>query len=657
MADITKITLADGTYDIKDTKARNGSINARAFNTVNDIKSATNLVAGSFITTYGYLRKDDGVYNKYIVRAKASGDVTDDYNLLAITADNTIVAERLQDGKEVVVKLKSTDNIQSYLNLTAKKTIILPRNASFTLTDCLFVNNDTEVDLNGATLTFNYSRPTTSFPLVDWDETMAFMGYNANSTFTGYDGYKNITIKNGTIVKGCSDFMHSVNVKFLNVNFQTPANRHALQFSGCNGVTVENCTFNGVLYQSGSENASGCINIDPCNYGAQPYLNSASPIYDHTKNMNFFIISNTFNNGNGSTHIYQTAVDSHGGDTSGNSEYTVCENIIIKGNNFGSPRFSAIIARDWVNANISDNQMINDVAYPASFIQRRGFLTGIKIHDNIATNCYNFWNHANPSLASSEIEICNNKISGLDPNNDAEALFEFMNVKNAKVSGNSIKFQHHVMHCNSGDYFDGTSIGSSTYCANIEFSHNSCEKTLASAIYFGAFRIANTGNMTINGNEFIHDETLQGNYVDILPQSNVTGLKVNHNMTDAPYNFVLGSNVTRFYNYNGIKSPIMTESPAYNATSGSGTFNGNITNFSGLLVQLGHTSNMQSAILRPYLPNGYVDYNKFDNASRKWIIPVCLDNGTMGHVDITIQGASYSWTGSIAIRKIWGLDQ
>jgi len=69
-----------------------------AYNTIADMKASTNLVDGSFARTYGKLSYNDGYGNYYKIRNILSTDVIDDFNIVSITSDPTIIAERIEDN-------------------------------------------------------------------------------------------------------------------------------------------------------------------------------------------------------------------------------------------------------------------------------------------------------------------------------------------------------------------------------------------------------------------------------------------------------------------------------------------------------------------------------------------------------------------------------
>lgn len=76
-----------------------------AYDTVADLKNATNIVDGSFVETYGYYTKGDGGGAKYKIRKVTNDDVVDEMFLIEITSDpgDDLVAE-LMVGTELKTK-------------------------------------------------------------------------------------------------------------------------------------------------------------------------------------------------------------------------------------------------------------------------------------------------------------------------------------------------------------------------------------------------------------------------------------------------------------------------------------------------------------------------------------------------------------------------
>lgn len=73
---------------------------AWCFDTVADMKAATNLVAGSYAQTLGYHSIDDNGKALYLIRTKSESDTIDGGKLISLN-DETLVAELIIDNKEV----------------------------------------------------------------------------------------------------------------------------------------------------------------------------------------------------------------------------------------------------------------------------------------------------------------------------------------------------------------------------------------------------------------------------------------------------------------------------------------------------------------------------------------------------------------------------
>ena len=65
------------------------------FNTVNDMKNATNLINGSFVKTYGLNEYNDGKGYFYKIRNILNTDVIDNINIIPLNNYNNLIAERI----------------------------------------------------------------------------------------------------------------------------------------------------------------------------------------------------------------------------------------------------------------------------------------------------------------------------------------------------------------------------------------------------------------------------------------------------------------------------------------------------------------------------------------------------------------------------------
>lgn len=63
------------------------------YDTVNDMKNATNLISGSYVKTYGFYEKNDGGGAFYKIREITNQDVVNEMNIIALTNTNNLIAE------------------------------------------------------------------------------------------------------------------------------------------------------------------------------------------------------------------------------------------------------------------------------------------------------------------------------------------------------------------------------------------------------------------------------------------------------------------------------------------------------------------------------------------------------------------------------------
>lgn len=66
-----------------------------AYNTVAELKAATNIINGSIVKTLGYTTYDDGNGSFYKIRNITSGDTVDEINIIAITNNEYLIAEKI----------------------------------------------------------------------------------------------------------------------------------------------------------------------------------------------------------------------------------------------------------------------------------------------------------------------------------------------------------------------------------------------------------------------------------------------------------------------------------------------------------------------------------------------------------------------------------
>ena len=76
-----------------------------AFDNINDLKNATNLINGSFVQTYGYTTKNDGGQSKYYIREIRNTDVVDNATIIALNNFDNLVAILIIENSTIPVEV------------------------------------------------------------------------------------------------------------------------------------------------------------------------------------------------------------------------------------------------------------------------------------------------------------------------------------------------------------------------------------------------------------------------------------------------------------------------------------------------------------------------------------------------------------------------
>lgn len=112
-----------------------------AYNTLNDLVNAENIVDGSIARTLGTLSYDDGKGHYYKIRTITSGDIIDGDNIVALNVSDTLIAEKISNFEINVLKEKTnyitpemfgakgdgeTDDIQAFKDMIAYIDSIVP---------------------------------------------------------------------------------------------------------------------------------------------------------------------------------------------------------------------------------------------------------------------------------------------------------------------------------------------------------------------------------------------------------------------------------------------------------------------------------------------------------------------------------------------------
>ena len=146
------------------------------YDTVNDMKNATNLISGSYVKTYGFYEKNDGGGAFYKIREITNQDVVNNMNLIALSNDNSLVAELITDIVNVLqfgakgdgvtddtLALQTASNYASSYNLefyVPNKIFLID---TITLNNIKYINIEGEINFVDDTKLLNIFESTTMY--------------------------------------------------------------------------------------------------------------------------------------------------------------------------------------------------------------------------------------------------------------------------------------------------------------------------------------------------------------------------------------------------------------------------------------------------------------------------------------------------------------
>lgn len=177
-----------------------------AFNTLNDLVNATNIVNGSICRTLGESTYNDGKGSYYKIRTITSGDVVDGVNIVALNISNTLIAERIPNyiNKKYVFMGDSygdgyspDGDTTSWITLLANKMNLLPSQY---------------ISTHAGGLGFSINRP-------DYNYISLLQNLSNDNNLTDMyvcGGYNDATETEQNIIDGIEDFYELFITKFPN---------------------------------------------------------------------------------------------------------------------------------------------------------------------------------------------------------------------------------------------------------------------------------------------------------------------------------------------------------------------------------------------------------------------------------------------------------
>ena len=224
------------------------------FDTVADMKNATNLINGSFAKTLGYYSKNDGGNSLYKIRTKTNDDVINEFDIISLH-DNNLIAEYIEND---IVNIKQFGYINTmteteqttFLNYIFNKyKNILIKNENITINDSLNIKSNQNIKMESSTI-HNISTTNQTFIFkLNNVENVNIIGLNSSCYFD----------KPNLPQQACLKIVNSKNIYFNGIDLLN-AGGDGIIISGSNNETIsDNIIIENLLINNSNRNGISLI--------------------------------------------------------------------------------------------------------------------------------------------------------------------------------------------------------------------------------------------------------------------------------------------------------------------------------------------------------------------------------------------------------------
>lgn len=130
-----------------------------AFNNVNDMKNATNLVNGSIVKTLGFYSYNDGGGAFYKIRTMTNQDIINNIDIFAITNSNDLIAELIYNNEinvlQIGCKSDDSEDISSIINIATQKANLFFPAGIYNVSNPLVLKNNIRSNYHNTDITFD----------------------------------------------------------------------------------------------------------------------------------------------------------------------------------------------------------------------------------------------------------------------------------------------------------------------------------------------------------------------------------------------------------------------------------------------------------------------------------------------------------------------
>lgn len=538
-----------------------------AFNSVAEMKEATNLINGSFVRTYGFYSKNDNGGSFYKIREIENTDVVNEMTVIALNNTN-LVAEFIPTKSFINVKQLGFNENETETNIVNKLNdiLLLPfnfelKNLMFNINNSIVINSNSEINFYNTHI-INTSISNRIFILdINGKENIKINGLNSILEFTKpetaqqacirINNSKNINIEGFTLIKAGGDGLY--------LNGTTNKQTENVIIRNC---IIDNNRRNGISVTGG---VYRCL-IDNCKItntiGTLPeYAIDLEPWQDEVFNDTITIQNCYFSDNNGDAIdilklnkniiIQNNIFDSNGLHSimtlsQGAENYP--KNCIIKNNQFLNTSIYlrglqyaefSILENIFENSNISTDTESDFVTF-INEISKNGFLN---IKNNIINNANAtaiiLSGASNAYVIDNLINNCGKRAFTITQSNNV--TIKNNTVRNYQMANDSTEADHLflVQTSSNVDVIENTFEKNESYQLNLTNLINIASSTKKTKFIGNKAKIGNYTNMFYNGSSdtlFVNNEskTIFNDTTKYLPEANekYVGFIYNYFRTD-----------------------------------------------------------------------------------------------------------------------------
>lgn len=216
-----------------------------AFNNVNDMKNATNLVNGSIVKTLGFYSYNDGGGAFYKIRTITNQDNINNIDIFAITNSNDLIAELIHDNEINVLQIgckndNSTD-ISSIINYMTEKTNLFFPAGFYKVDNPLIIKSNIRGNFFHRDTTYNINKDTVLISNIEnelnGENNPTQCVLNISNVNYGFE-MKNINIKCNSNENGIYGYYSNTNrINIKNVSISNVHNAHGIFINSENWIS------------------------------------------------------------------------------------------------------------------------------------------------------------------------------------------------------------------------------------------------------------------------------------------------------------------------------------------------------------------------------------------------------------------------------------